>query len=85
MDLATFAETHLGMKLLPHQRELLAMIEKAKAEGRQVAFVGGRRQGMTAVRRAMELAKISAPHYAESNTQNVANLQLLRKNNGRVG
>lgn len=85
MDLATFAETHLGMKLLPHQRELLAMVEKAKAEGRQVVFVGGRRQGMTAVRRAMELATDCGLNYAESNTQNVANLQLLHKNNGGVG
>lgn len=85
MDLATFAEKQLGMQLLPAQRELLVAYEKAKAEGRQVAFVGGRRQGMTAVRRAIALAEECGLHYAESNTQNVANLQLLRKNNGRVG
>lgn len=85
MDLATFVEKQIGAQLLPAQRELLAMYEKAKAEGRQLVFVGGRRQGMTAVRTAIALAEECGLNYAESNTQNVANLQLLRKNNGRVG
>lgn len=31
------------------------------------------------------IEKIRGLHYAEPNTQNVANLQLLHKNNGRVG